>query len=129
MTHWIIPSNNKFFRLDDLLKEHEIITWRQKNNFEAGDTIYIYSSSPQSRISYQMEVLRTGIPSSLCDTNEAFWVSAQRNRPYCALSEQQTIVEYLDTLKSKVARLQENYEKISQECDAMKQAILKQVFE
>ena len=46
-----------------------------------------------------------------------------------SLSEQQTIVEYLDTLKSKVARLQENYDKISQECDAMKQAILRQVFE
>ena len=54
---------------------------------------------------------------------------AQRNRPYCALSEQQTIVEYLDTLKSKIARLQENYDKISQECDALKQAILRQVFE
>ena len=45
------------------------------------------------------------------------------------LSEQQTIVEYLNSLKSKVARLQENYNKISQECDALKQAILRQVFE
>jgi len=36
--------------------------------------------------------------------------SAQRNRPYCALSEQQTIVEYLDSLKSKVARLQNTAE-------------------
>ena len=32
-------------------------------------------------------------------------------------------------LESKVARLQENYNKISQECDALKQAILRQVFE
>ena len=46
-----------------------------------------------------------------------------------SLSEQQTIVEYLDSLKSKVARLQENYDNISQECDALKQAILRQVFE
>ena len=45
------------------------------------------------------------------------------------LSEQQSIVETLDSLKSKVDRLQENYEKISQECDALKQAILRQVFE
>ena len=45
------------------------------------------------------------------------------------LSEQQTIVSTLDSLKSKVDRLQENYEKISQECDALKQAILRQVFE
>ena len=42
---------------------------------------------------------------------------------------QQSIVETLDSLKSKVDRLQANYEKISQECDALKQAILRQVFE
>ena len=42
---------------------------------------------------------------------------------------QQSIVATLDSLKSKVDRLQENYEKISQECDALKQAILRQVFE
>jgi type I restriction enzyme S subunit len=44
-------------------------------------------------------------------------------------SEQKSIVETLDSLKSKVDRLQENYNKISQECDALKQAILRQVFE
>lgn len=47
--------------------------------------------------------------------------------PY--LSEQQSIVATLDSLKSKVDRLQANFEKISQECDALKQAILRQVFE
>ena len=49
--------------------------------------------------------------------------------PVPSLSEQQTIVATLDSLKSKVDRLQENYDKISQECDALKQAILRQVFE
>ena len=42
---------------------------------------------------------------------------------------QQSIVTTLDSLKSKVDRLQENYNKISQECDALKQAILRKVFE
>ena len=42
---------------------------------------------------------------------------------------QQSIVATLDSLKSKVDRLQENYNKISQECDALKQAILRKVFE
>jgi type I restriction enzyme S subunit len=46
-----------------------------------------------------------------------------------SLSEQQYIVTSLDSLKSKVDRLQANYEKISQECDALKQSILRQVFE
>ncbi len=43
--------------------------------------------------------------------------------------EQQSIVETLDSLKSKVDCLQANYAQISQECDALKQAILRQVFE
>ena len=46
-----------------------------------------------------------------------------------SIAEQQSIVVTLDSLKSKVDRLQANFEKISQECDALKQAILRQVFE
>ena len=42
---------------------------------------------------------------------------------------QQSIVATLDSLKSKVDRLQENYEKISKECDALKQAMLREIFE
>ena len=48
---------------------------------------------------------------------------------YPSAEEQQSIVATLDSLKSKVDRLQENYDKISLECDALKQAILRQVFE
>ena len=48
---------------------------------------------------------------------------------YPSNDEQQAIVDTLDSLKSKVGRLQANYDKISQECDALKQAILRQVFE
>ena len=48
---------------------------------------------------------------------------------YPSLSEQLSIVATLGSLKSKVDRLQANYDKISQECDALKQAILRQVFE
>ena len=48
---------------------------------------------------------------------------------YPSAEEQQSIVDNLDSLKSKVDRLQENYDKISQECNALKQAILRQVFE
>ena len=49
--------------------------------------------------------------------------------PVPTLTEQQSIVETLDSLKSKVDHLQANYEKISKECDALKQAVLRQVFE
>lgn len=44
-------------------------------------------------------------------------------------SEQQIIVATLDSLRSKVDHLQENFKKISQECDALKQVLLRQIFE
>ena len=46
-----------------------------------------------------------------------------------SILEQKRIAEILDSLKSKVDRLQSNFEKISQECDALKQALLRQIFE
>ena len=46
-----------------------------------------------------------------------------------SLSEQQSIVSHLDSLNEKVNTLQQNYSRICDECDALKQAILRQVFE
>lgn len=48
---------------------------------------------------------------------------------YPPLSEQQAIVAQLDQLSEKVKRLQEIQEKTIKECDALKQAILREVFE
>ena len=45
------------------------------------------------------------------------------------LSEQQAIVAQLDQLSEKVKRLEEIQEKTIKECDALKQAILREVFE
>lgn len=49
--------------------------------------------------------------------------------PVPPLAEQRTIVATLDALKSKVDQLQANCDKITNECAALKQAILRQVFE
>lgn len=45
------------------------------------------------------------------------------------LSEQQRIVERLDALSAHVRELEENQKKIISECDALKQALLRKVFE
>ena len=43
--------------------------------------------------------------------------------------EQKRIADTLDSLKSKIDRLQEIFNNVSQECDALKQAMLRQIFE
>ena len=52
-----------------------------------------------------------------------------KQEPFPVFPVQQSIADTLDSLKSKVDRLQANYDKIFQEGDALKQAILRQVFE
>ncbi|MCQ2294763.1 MAG: restriction endonuclease subunit S [Bacteroidales bacterium] len=47
----------------------------------------------------------------------------------CSLPEQQSIVSHLDALSAKVNQLKENYKTILSECDALKQALLREVFE
>ena len=54
---------------------------------------------------------------------------AEVKMPIPPLSEQKAIVAQLDQLSEKVKRLQEIQEKTIKECDALKQAILRKVFE
>ena len=49
--------------------------------------------------------------------------------PIPSIQEQIKIAEFLDSLNEKVNTLQQNYSRICDECDALKQAILRQVFE
>ena len=46
MKHWIIPADTKRYKLEDAIKQLHEIDWRQHNNFEIGDVVYIYCSKP-----------------------------------------------------------------------------------
>ena len=78
---------------------------------------------------FQQKVIKEGTSSqaTLPIINKGKWEKLSISYP--PISEQQSIVTTLDSLRSKVDRLQANYEKITRECDALKQAILRQVFE
>ena len=77
---------------------------------------------------HQKELLKIGEAGS---TRQALTKTDLENHVICYpnIDGQTKLLCTLDSLKSKVDRLQANYDKISQECDALKQAILRQVFE
>ncbi len=79
--------------------------------------------------SFQNEVIKiaNSAKATLAIISKGKWEELSIHIPL--LSEQHSIVVTLDSLNSKVARLQENFDKISQECDALKQALLREVFE
>ena len=77
---------------------------------------------------HQKRLLEIGETGS---TRQALTKTDLENHVICypTIDCQTKIICALDSLKSKVDHLQANYDKISQECDALKQAILRQVFE
>ena len=52
---WILPANNKYFDLDACLAQYGEVWWGQYR-LQKGDTVYIYSASPDSRIKYKLSV-------------------------------------------------------------------------
>lgn len=80
-----------------------------------------------SLLNYQQELKKQGKGSAQDNINLGTF--EKNTFPFPPLSEQQSIVSFLDSLNEKVNTLQQNYSHICDECDALKQAILRQVFE
>ena len=62
---WIIPANPKYFDIAGCLNKYNYVYWRQHFNFQTGDIIYIYVSSPDSAIRYKCLVEGHDLPSSI----------------------------------------------------------------
>ena len=74
MKYWIIPANPQRYKLDDALKGlNGVVDWRQHNNFEIGDVVYIYCSKPISQLVYKMEVIATNITSEHTIADQEYW--------------------------------------------------------
>ena len=74
MKYWIIPANPQRYKLDDALRDlNGVIDWRQHNNFEIGDVVYIYCSKPISQLVYKMEVIATNITSEHTIADQEYW--------------------------------------------------------
>jgi hypothetical protein len=75
MSAWIFPSNPKMYDILGALQDLPYIYWTQRlKNIEAGDVVYIYVSSPVSRIVHKCVVEETNIPFSLEILNDKnYW--------------------------------------------------------
>ena len=59
---WMIPSNPHFFDLDGCFKKYGAVYWTQHFNFLAGDSAYIYVTSPKSAILYKVAIDGNDLP-------------------------------------------------------------------
>lgn len=75
MNYWIIPANPKRYRLADVLRELPHVDWRQHNNFEVGDIVFIYNSRPDSQILYKMEVIAVNLKTNETTADRQYWAT------------------------------------------------------
>lgn len=75
MNYWIIPANPNIYRLAEVLKDMQSVDWRQRNNIQIGDIIYIYNSRPDSQILYKMEVIAVDLTSNETMADRKYWVN------------------------------------------------------
>ena len=63
MKYILTPCDVNYFNLHDCLLENKFVEWKQHHyHFEVGDIVFIYTSAPESKISYVLEVVQTDIP-------------------------------------------------------------------
>lgn len=108
MRYWIIPANPKLYSIADAIRDlNGVIDWKQHNNFEVGDIVYIYCSKPISQIIYKMEVIATNISREYTIADQQYWrtpsefkTSLNNNRFYriSLLAENETNKLTLDDL-------------------------------
>ena len=75
MNYWIIPANPNRYRLAEVLRDINTVDWRQHNNFEVGDIVFIYNSRPDSQILYRMEVIAVNLTADEIAIDRQYWVN------------------------------------------------------
>ena len=88
---------------------------------------YLYYAMSSSK--FQKKVIEEGksAQATLPIINKGKWEKLSLHIP--PLSTQKQIVSHLDKLSSNVKQIEEKYQKMVEECDALKQAMLRDVFE
>lgn len=88
---------------------------------------YIYYAMSSSEFQKKVITEGTSAQATLPIINKGKWERLPLHIP--PLSTQHQIVSHLDKLSSNVKQMEEKYQKIVEECDTLKQAMLRDVFE
>lgn len=62
MAHWIIPSNPNKYKMIKAFAELGMLDQQTKNLIKKGDTVFIYQSSPVSKIVLETIVINDNVP-------------------------------------------------------------------
>lgn len=66
---WIVTANPKFYDIVNCFNDSNTILWKQSNNINVSDIVYLYVGSHYSCIMYKCEVVEVNIPYQYKDKN------------------------------------------------------------
>lgn len=77
MNYWILPSNNDQFDVESCIAEHRFVYWRQKNNYEVGDIVFIYCSGAVGKIRFATIVEEVDLPynDAIMGFEKKYWLT------------------------------------------------------
>lgn len=79
---WVLPANSNYFDLDGCVRKYGEVYWTQYFNLQTGDSGFIYSSAPDSAITYKFEVIGHDLPySPNMDIEQQFYVNPKDFEP------------------------------------------------
>lgn len=113
----VVDSNDRF------CFQRHIAMIRPDNNKITSEFLYYWCLSPNAKMIANQVATGTAQRTVSLTSLRKFII------PIPSIKEQELLVSTLTTIEEKVNTLQQNYSRICDECDALKQAILRQVFE
>lgn len=113
----VVDSNDRF------CFQRHIAMIRPNNNKITSEFLYYWCLSPNAKMIADQVATGTAQRTVSLTSLRKFII------PIPSIKEQELLVSTLITIEEKVNTLQQNYSRICDECDALKQAILRQVFE
>jgi len=81
MKYWIIPSNDKFYRVDDAIANlGRFIDWTQRRQYEIGDIVFVFKTKTDkepSHIRYMFDVVEVGVKFDNVIVDADYWSNPQ----------------------------------------------------
>jgi 5-methylcytosine-specific restriction enzyme A len=80
MRKWIIPCNIKNYDVIGAFSHLKRLNWKQSTHIEVGDTVYIYTAKPYSRVTHKCRAIEVNLNHRyIDDTMHMFDASPYKN--------------------------------------------------
>lgn len=94
MNYWIRAYDNKKYRVADFIHDNGYVDWNMRNHFEVGDIVFLYATAPMSRLTFAMEVTRTGMTWKESADDSEYFISQEHYDHWLARRETTLYARY-----------------------------------